>query len=237
MTRPAVRACAWCGRTLRTPASRAVGIGPVCAQALGLTPPRPPGQGGRRRQLPGQLTIPALTQAVSTTAQEVPTVTAPPEYRVGACRSCAAPVIWAHTASRKRIPVDAAPSAAGVIALSRHQGGGRLLADVIPAADRDGRVDLRTAHHHTCPDGAAWRTKARRPARSRVPRHRFILAADADAADHRGRRVCATCQMPGAPGDPRHPTDAPTVPTLPPALADAARARDAAVLGETGPTA
>jgi hypothetical protein len=55
-----------------------------------------------------------------------------------------------------------------------------------------------------------------------------------DSADFFGRQVCRHCHLLGEPGDHRHPHGALPPPELPPALADAARARDAAVLGEKG---
>ncbi len=75
-----------------------------------------------------------------------------------------------------------------------------------------------------------------RPGRaSRVHKHQFTPEPDFPA-DHRGRRRCQACGLMGAPGDPHHPipdTAATTRPRpLPPALAAAAAARDAAILGE-----
>lgn len=52
--------------------------------------------------------------------------------------------------------------------------------------------------------------------------------------DHRGRSRCTTCGVLGVQGDARHPDQTPVPPARPisPVLAEAASARDAAILGE-----
>jgi len=76
----------------------------------------------------------------------------------------------------------------------------------------------------------------------RTPAPRPCPSWDPDpelGTDWRGRKTCRTCQRPGAPDDPAHapPPPPPPVPQarISPALAAAARARDAAILGEHDP--
>ncbi|WP_320069137.1 hypothetical protein [Micromonospora sp. RTGN7] len=69
------------------------------------------------------------------------------------------------------------------------------------------------------------------------PRQCPEFVADPDLGlDHRQRATCRNCGRVGEPGDVRHtPPPAPALPPrrpLPPGLAAAARARDAAILGE-----
>lgn len=68
---------------------------------------------------------------------------------------------------------------------------------------------------------------------SRVHPHQHVPDPDVPA-DHRGHQRCRTCGLMGAQGDKHHP-DAPPLPParpLPPGLAQAARDRDNAILGE-----
>lgn len=68
---------------------------------------------------------------------------------------------------------------------------------------------------------------------SRVHPHQHVPDTDFPA-DHRGRQRCTTCGLMGRQGDGHHP-DAPPLPQarpLSPGLAEAAKARDAAILGE-----
>ncbi|WP_422397474.1 DUF6011 domain-containing protein [Streptomyces acidiscabies] len=53
------RTCALCGRGLRTPESRAVGVGPVCARKLAGSPP--PGRTG----IPSPPVAPRLPQRLT----------------------------------------------------------------------------------------------------------------------------------------------------------------------------
>lgn len=72
----------------------------------------------------------------------------------------------------------------------------------------------------------------RRPA-SRVHPHQHVADPDVPA-DHRGHQRCTTCGLMGAPGDPHHPTAPPLPQARPmrPGLVEAAREREAAILGE-----
>lgn len=73
------------------------------------------------------------------------------------------------------------------------------------------------------------------PRRAGLPRvgiHPFTVDPDTPADGYTGLHVCLTCSKTGRPGDAQHPADAHIPPPLPPALAAAARARDAAILGE-----
>ena len=80
------------------------------------------------------------------------------EYRTETCRSCPAQVIWAATTAGKVMPVDAEPHPAGTVALVDRPGRNPL-AQVIPAADRAGRQDLRRSHFATCPAAGRWRRR------------------------------------------------------------------------------
>ncbi|MFG3709190.1 hypothetical protein ACGF7U_31290 [Micromonospora sp. NPDC047670] len=70
---------------------------------------------------------------------------------------------------------------------------------------------------------------------ARTPGRRICPRWDPDpdiGPDHRGRATCRTCLRVGEPGDANHtPPPAPTS-RISPAVAAAARARDAAILGE-----
>jgi hypothetical protein len=71
--------------------------------------------------------------------------------------------------------------------------------------------------------------KTKRP--SKVTECDFNPDADVPADPITGLQVCRTCHRLGAAGDARHQPP-PPAPPLPPHLAAAARARDAAILGE-----
>ncbi|SCL15103.1 hypothetical protein [Micromonospora inyonensis] len=64
-------------------------------------------------------------------------------------------------------------------------------------------------------------------------RRRHPLVPDPDLGrDHAGRATCRTCRMVGRAGDARHSDPAAPPRPLPDALVEAARERDAAILGE-----
>lgn len=73
-----------------------------------------------------------------------------------------------------------------------------------------------------------------RSTQPRADRHPFIADPAMPADPYTGLSVCARCHKLGQPGDAQHPPDALIPPDLPSELAAAARARDAAILGETG---
>jgi hypothetical protein len=75
-----------------------------------------------------------------------------------ACRSCAAPVIWAVTEAGRPMPVDAEPAPDGTVRLE-DRGGPQPLARVVPAAKRFGVTGLRKSHFATCPEAGAWRRR------------------------------------------------------------------------------
>ncbi|HEY0643678.1 MAG TPA: hypothetical protein VGD39_09685 [Nocardioides sp.] len=139
------------------------------------------------------------------------------------CRVCLAPVIWATDAAiNETLAVDALPVYGGNVALE-------ISANTFPIAHRGtmahtfahNRTDLHTAHKATC--AGSW---------PRVQPHAFAVD-DRIPADWCGRRWCI-CGVPGIPGDDRHPEDAPPLrpPTDQAVVQEAARARDAAILGE-----
>lgn len=82
------------------------------------------------------------------------------EYRIEACRSCDAPIIWAGSvATGKPMPVDAVPTPDGNVEL-RRVGFQRAMAVVhaagtglFPATDQP----LRKSHFATCPQADEWR--------------------------------------------------------------------------------
>lgn len=84
-------------------------------------------------------------------------------YRTEPCKSCSGPVIWAVTATRRAMPVDAEPSPGGNVALNKRglNGQARPFAYVVPVlnlqAARDEGTPLRTSHFVTCPDAPSWR--------------------------------------------------------------------------------
>ena len=74
----------------------------------------------------------------------------------------------------------------------------------------------------------------RRPPASRVRPHRFVVD-EHEPRDYRNRAVCRLCRLLGEPGDSRHPLNPPAPPAprrWTPALVEAAREREAALLGE-----
>lgn len=94
-------------------------------------------------------------------ADEVPPADRTPEgYRIESCRSCDARIIWATTAGKKAMPVDAEPVDDGNVELVLN---GSLA--VSPVAIVHGQRSmlydgpLRKSHFATCPDHDRWRRK------------------------------------------------------------------------------
>jgi hypothetical protein len=87
---------------------------------------------------------------------------------VSVCRSCGAPIEWAVTENRRRMPVDAEPVVDGNILLE-HRGyvGDPPIARIV---DADERADLQrlspeplvlfVSHFATCPNAAQHRRRA-----------------------------------------------------------------------------
>lgn len=75
------------------------------------------------------------------------------------CRWCHRAVVWAVTPSGDRLPVDAEPSADGVLVLSVDDRGVRtsvpLTKQQLPAAREHGQR-LHIQHRETCPKGDRW---------------------------------------------------------------------------------
>jgi hypothetical protein len=78
------------------------------------------------------------------------------EFRLGWCRSCNEPIIWARTVERKLIPVDVHPSRVGNILLVPRRNWPPM-AEVRAPGSVAGK--LRTPHHMTCPQGSEWRSR------------------------------------------------------------------------------
>lgn len=78
------------------------------------------------------------------------------DFRVTACRSCDAPVIWATTTKGKAMLVDAEPSDDGNVELALRDG--RAVATVLTGPSLlEG--PLRTSHFATCPQADQWRQR------------------------------------------------------------------------------
>jgi hypothetical protein len=90
------------------------------------------------------------------------------DFRIESCRSCQAGIIWAATAGGKTMPVDAAPSDDGNVALTLRPGGSAtaaVLSAATIAAETSGLFPsglppLRTSHFVTCPNAARAILKA-----------------------------------------------------------------------------
>jgi hypothetical protein len=82
-------------------------------------------------------------------------------YRIEHCRGkhCDAPIIWAITAARKMMPVDAEPTPDGNVELSTEWPVHALPAATVYAQPPLGAdaLTLRLPHHATCPDAAEWK--------------------------------------------------------------------------------
>lgn len=77
------------------------------------------------------------------------------------CRSCGAPIVWAHTVGGMRLPVDLALVAGGNVVLDRTPGVGLVATYTKP----DPAIARYLSHFATCPDAAEWR---RRPTARRA---------------------------------------------------------------------
>jgi hypothetical protein len=80
----------------------------------------------------------------------------------GECRSCGAAIIWAETASGKRMPVDVEPHADGTIMLIDERSGFIPRADIVRRGT-PGNL-LRRSHFATCPNAATHRKPSPRGA-------------------------------------------------------------------------
>lgn len=69
------------------------------------------------------------------------------------CRSCGAQIIWAQTASGRKMPVDAEAVLGGNLSLVDVPGEAPLATVIEASAD----VFARRPHFATCPDAASWR--------------------------------------------------------------------------------
>lgn len=82
------------------------------------------------------------------------------------CASCGAPILWAHTAAGKKMPVDARLSAVGNLFVFETNGSDGPLEAVSVTATDDPRVraalsdpgrSRATSHFATCPNAAQHR--------------------------------------------------------------------------------
>ena len=80
-------------------------------------------------------------------------------YRIEACRSCNAPVIWAATNGGKTMPVDAEPVDDGNVELRPGRYGGGAVATVLSGPPLFAPSPLRKSHFATCPQADEWRSK------------------------------------------------------------------------------
>lgn len=145
------------------------------------------------------------------------------DFRVDECKDCGAPIIRAVAEDGRPIRVDALPVTGGNLALKIGANGAAIAhrGSMAQTFANDGTA-LRTAHKATC--GGR---------RNGLPPHLFTADARIPP-DWANRRWCV-CGVPGEPGDDRHPADALPLGAPAPSRAvveDAARARDAAILGE-----
>lgn len=84
-------------------------------------------------------------------------------WKVEACGSCDAPVIWAVTRNLRRMPVDAEPVAkGGNVQLEWRGEDVTPLAKVLNVTQQFGKRNLRQSHFVTCPNAAAHRNAGRR---------------------------------------------------------------------------
>jgi len=69
---------------------------------------------------------------------------------MSACKSCGAAVVWVLTESRKRMPVDAEPTADGVVLWFGEYEGPFMLVSVGGRGDEGEPVKRYTSHFATC---------------------------------------------------------------------------------------
>lgn len=84
-----------------------------------------------------------------------------PTVPTSLCRSCQAQIVWVHTRTGERMPIDPDPSAVGNIRLDLH--GYQIFATVTPDATPDmfdpSDSGLRyLPHWASCPQADEWRT-------------------------------------------------------------------------------
>lgn len=74
-----------------------------------------------------------------------------PPTLTSTCRSCGAPIIWAHTPNGKSMPLDAEPDPTGNIVLD--DGTARVEPNQTLTGTR------HTSHFATCPHAETWRKR------------------------------------------------------------------------------
>jgi hypothetical protein len=79
---------------------------------------------------------------------------------VSRCRSCGAEIVWATTEAGKAMPLDAAPTVEGNVAVTgAEKPVATVLAGLFLEEARSAGRELFMPHHATCPQGRAWRKK------------------------------------------------------------------------------
>lgn len=78
------------------------------------------------------------------------------------CRSCDAPIIWALTTKKRRMPLDAEPNPAGNVELVPAGFGILPTAIVHQQPPMNPEHPIHMPHHATCPNADEWRPARRR---------------------------------------------------------------------------
>jgi hypothetical protein len=79
-------------------------------------------------------------------------------YRLDACRSCGAPIVWATTPDGKSMPVDGPLTHGGNVVLSIDDHG-KVSAVVLDQESLFGDGPRHLSHFATCLDAESWRTR------------------------------------------------------------------------------
>lgn len=79
-------------------------------------------------------------------------------YRLDACRSCGAPIVWATTPDGKSMPVDGPLTHGGNVVLSIDDHG-KVSAVVLDQEGLFGDGPRHLSHFATCVDAAGWRKR------------------------------------------------------------------------------
>lgn len=83
-------------------------------------------------------------------------------FKLDACRTCSAPIVWATTEDGKSMPVDGPLTPDGNVVLSRPPAPvttDKVYAVVLDQDSLFGDGPRRVSHFATCPDAAGWRRR------------------------------------------------------------------------------
>lgn len=83
-------------------------------------------------------------------------------FKLDACRTCAAPIVWATTEDGKSMPVDGPFTPGGNVVLSAPTTNVPSEPVIAVVLDQDGLFGdgpRRVSHFATCPDADTWRTR------------------------------------------------------------------------------